>query len=183
MTSARQSGFTLIEVLVALAILSIAVVACIEAFALGLRTLKLAGDHQRAILLADQKAREVVDVRESQEQGVEGPFRWERTLSPIVAPDLIPATGQPLWRLYQIAVRVGWEKRVIEVRTLRMVAIATATGPPGASSSTGPGGPSAVSTGSGSTGTGLGGLLGGTPGSGSGSGTGIGALLGSGSRR
>jgi general secretion pathway protein I len=182
MKSAHQAGFTLIEVLVALAILSIAVVACIEGFAQGLRLLKLAGDQQRAILLADEKAREVVDVRESQEQGVEGPFHWERTLSPIVAPDLIPATGQPLWRLYQIAVRVGWERRVVEVRTLRMVAIAGiagATGAPGAPGSSGPG-----TSGSGSSSTGLGGLLGGggsSAGSGSSS-SGIGALLG-GSKR
>ena len=58
---APEAGFTLIEVLVALAILSIAVVASIQGFAQGLRLLKLAGDHQHAMLLADQKMREVVD--------------------------------------------------------------------------------------------------------------------------
>src|SRR3989442_9387407 len=49
------AGFTLLEVLVALAILSIAVVASIQGFAQGLRLLKLAGDHQQATLIADQK--------------------------------------------------------------------------------------------------------------------------------
>ena len=48
---ARAAGFTLIEVLVALAILSLAVVASIQGFAQGLRLLRLAGDHQQAMLL------------------------------------------------------------------------------------------------------------------------------------
>ena len=47
-----DAGFTLLEVIVALAILSLAVVAAIQGFAQGLRLLKLAGDHQRAMLLA-----------------------------------------------------------------------------------------------------------------------------------
>src|SRR6267143_1143660 len=42
------AGFTLLEVLVAFAILSVAVVALIQGFAQGLRLLKVAGDHQQA---------------------------------------------------------------------------------------------------------------------------------------
>src|SRR6266571_2761381 len=64
-----DAGFTLLEVIVALAILSLAVVAAIQGFAQGLRLLKLAGDHQRAMLLADEKAREVVDPEEGREPG------------------------------------------------------------------------------------------------------------------
>ena len=55
-----QAGFTLLEVLIAFAILSVAVVAVIQGFAQGLRLLKVAGDHQQAVLLADQKTREMV---------------------------------------------------------------------------------------------------------------------------
>src|SRR5687768_18515803 len=54
------AGFTLLEVLVALAVLSFAVVVSIQAFAGGLRLLKLSGEHQDAMLVADQKAREIV---------------------------------------------------------------------------------------------------------------------------
>ena len=64
----RDAGFTLLEVVVALAILSLAVVAAIQGFAQGLRLLKLAGDHQRAMLLADEKAREVLEPDEGREQ-------------------------------------------------------------------------------------------------------------------
>jgi type II secretion system protein I len=65
----RQDGFTLIEVLVAFAILSATVIVAVQGFAGGLRLLKLSGDHQRAILIADQKAREVVVPKEGREDG------------------------------------------------------------------------------------------------------------------
>ena len=74
-------GFTLLEVLVALAILSVAVVASIQGFAQGLRLLKLSGDHQEATLLADQKMREVVVPVEGREEGTETRFQWIRTVA------------------------------------------------------------------------------------------------------
>jgi len=120
--AAPVAGFTLIEVLVALAILSLAVVASIQGFAQGLRLLKLAGDHQHAMLLADQKMREVVDPKEGREQGTEGLLSWERTTRLLETPDLKPADGSDRGRIYEIDVRVAWEaKRQIEIRTLRMV--------------------------------------------------------------
>ena len=120
--AAPETGFTLIEVLVALAILSLAVVASIQGFAQGLRLLKLAGDHQHAMLLADQKMREVVDPKEGREQGTEGLLSWERTTRLLETPDLKPADGSDRGRIYEIDVRVAWEeKRQIEIRTLRMV--------------------------------------------------------------
>jgi type II secretion system protein I len=149
----KQAGFTLIEVLVALAILSLAVVASIQGFAQGLRLLKLAGDHQQAMLLADQKMREVVDPKEGREQGTEGALWWERSTRLLETPDLKPATGAIRGRVYAIDVRVVWEdKRQIEVSTLRMV-------PPDSQTTlmTGPGsGPGATRPGTttpGSTGT------------------------------
>jgi general secretion pathway protein I len=120
--AARQAGFTLLEVLVALAILSLAVVASIQGFAQGLRLLKLAGDHQQAMLLADQKVREVVEVKEGHDEGTEGRLRWERTTRPLETPDLISLGGQPRGRVYEIDVRVHWDpQRQVEIRTLRMV--------------------------------------------------------------
>jgi general secretion pathway protein I len=125
---AGQAGFTLLEVLVALAILSLAVVASIEGFAQGLRLLKLSGDHQNAMLLADQKMREVVEPVEGLEGGTEGPFRWERTTKVVEAPDLAPVGVLPRGRVYEIDVRVNWDpRRQIEVRTLRLVSTASST--------------------------------------------------------
>ena len=126
--AASAEGFTLIEVLVALAILSLAVVASIQGFAQGLRLLKLAGDHQQAILLADQKMREVVEPKEGREQGTEGLLSWERTTRLLETPDLTPAGGAVRGRVYEIDVRVAWEaRRQVEIHTLRMVPPETTT--------------------------------------------------------
>ena len=128
--SASQEGFTLIEVLVALAILSLAVVASIQGFAQGLRLLKLAGDHQQAMLLADQKMREIVEPKEGREGGSEGLLLWERTTRLLETPDLSPSGGIPRGKVYEIDVRVVWEeKRQLEIRTLRLVP--SETGRPG----------------------------------------------------
>ena len=122
----RERGFTLLEVLVALAILSVAVVAVIQGFAQNLRVLKLSGDHQRATQLADQKVREVLSPEEQREDGAEVGFRWERVIRLVEAPELALPGSPPRWRLFEIAVRVTWdEHRQVELATLRTVPAVT----------------------------------------------------------
>jgi type II secretion system protein I len=118
----RQAGFTLIEVIVALAILSVAVVAAIQGFAQGLRLLKLAGDHQHATLLADQKAREIVTPTAGATEGTDDRgFTWHTVTTEVQAPDLArDGARAPAWRVFQIAVTVRWdEHRAVELMTLR----------------------------------------------------------------
>lgn len=120
----RQGGFTLVEVLVAFVVLSLTVVVAVQGFAQGLRLLKLSGDHQRAILIADQKAREVVTPKEGREEGTEGAFAWARTIRPLPTPEL-EAPGRPAqWHMYEIDVQVGWGegRRTVAVTTLRTIA-------------------------------------------------------------
>lgn len=128
MSGARRAatgGFTLLEVLVAMAILGLAVVASIQGFAQGLRLLKLSGDHQQAALLADRKLREVVTPTEGQDRGAEGGFRWERAVTVVETPELTPAGRTPAWRVYRIDVRVQWgASRQVEIATLRTVPVA-----------------------------------------------------------
>ena len=119
----RQGGFTLIEVLVAFAILSLTVIVAVQGFAQGLRLLKLSGEHQRAILIADQKAREVVMPKEGREEGTEGAFAWQRVIRPVAAPEL-EGPGRPAkWHVYEINVQVAWgeQRRSVNVTTLRTV--------------------------------------------------------------
>lgn len=113
-------GFTLLEVLVALAILSLTVVVSIQGFAQGLRLLKLAGDHQEASLLADQKLREVLVPEAGRESGTEGEYSWERTTKELEAPDL-DVVGRPLkWKVYEIEVVVKWgSARQVQFASLR----------------------------------------------------------------
>lgn len=118
----RPAGFTLLEVLVALAILGVAVVAAIQGFAQGLRLLKLSGDHQQAMLLADLKMREVVAPEERQDQGQEEQFTWTRWIRRLETPELMSETGVARWHVYEITVRVSWdERRHVELATLRTV--------------------------------------------------------------
>jgi general secretion pathway protein I len=129
----RQRGFTLLEVLVALAILSLAVVAGIQGFAAGLRLLKLSGDHQEATLLADQKAREVLAPAAGREEGTEGQFTWTRTVAALEAPDLDVFGRTARWRAWAIDVEVRWGERRVHLATLRTALEAeTATPAPGA---------------------------------------------------
>jgi len=119
MTRSR-AGFTLLEVLVAFAILSVAIVASIQGFAQGLRLLRTAGDHQQAILIADQKIREIVTPMEEQKSGTEGPFTWERTITVDPTPELTSVAATARWKLYRITVRVDWDgTRHVELATLR----------------------------------------------------------------
>jgi general secretion pathway protein I len=132
-------GFTLLEVLVALAILGVAVVASIQGFAGGLRLLKLAGDHQEAMLVADQKLREVVAPEESRDEGTESRFQWWRTVERVPTPELAGLAQPTPWTVYKIEVHVRWdERREIHLATLRTVTnlaesqlIETGTTPPG----------------------------------------------------
>jgi general secretion pathway protein I len=119
----HQAGFTLLEVLVAFAILSMTVVVAIQGFAQGLRVLKLSGDHQQAALIADQKLRELVAPKEGTERGTEGSFTWERAVKEIDAPELTPAGQQPKWHVYEISVNVAWgeSRRTVALTTLRTV--------------------------------------------------------------
>jgi type II secretion system protein I len=133
-----QGGFTLLEVLVALTILSVAVVASIQGFAQGLRLLKLSGDHQDAMLVADQKLREVTAPVEGREDGTEGRFTWARTVTRVPTPELEGNARTQRWAHFEIDVRVRWdEHREIQLSTLRtlvpgeIITTTTPATPPG----------------------------------------------------
>jgi type II secretion system protein I len=123
-------GFTLLEVLVALAILGIAVVASIQGFAQSLRLLKVSGDHQEAMLLADQKIRDVTTPNDGRDEGTDARFQWTRTITRVQVPELV-ADGRPArWGVFEIDVRVRWdERREVHLASLRTVAL-DATGQP-----------------------------------------------------
>ena len=131
-----RGGFTLLEVLIAFAILAVGVVSLIQLTSQGLRLLKVSGDHQQAVQLADRLARdtqviaEEVKAEATVETGEEGAFAWERRVTRVALPEELepqtPVPGKEVPGLYSVAVAVRWgHNHMVEVATLR-----APTGPP-----------------------------------------------------
>jgi|SRR5215468_348145 len=122
--TARDDGFTLLEVLVALVILSTTVVAALQLFGGGLRLARTAGDQSDAALLASAKLAEVDPgpLTEGTEEGTDGPYRWTRSVK--LVPSLLPIeqdTPEAVSiRLARVNVEVRWgQSRRFELATLR----------------------------------------------------------------
>jgi general secretion pathway protein I len=116
-------GFTLLEVLVAVTILGIAIVALMQLSSLGLRLLHLSDDYQQAVAVADRVARATEVLAEGVDAGREGRFQWERRVARVPVPEeLTPAAG-PRLHLYELSVAVRWGRhRTLELASLRAVA-------------------------------------------------------------
>jgi hypothetical protein len=89
-----------------------------------LRLLKLSGEHQEAMLIADQKAREIVaPTSGGSDSGTEGAYAWEREVKIVATPDLDIEGRAVKWRMWEVDVRVRWgDRRQVSVATLRTVA-------------------------------------------------------------
>jgi general secretion pathway protein I len=117
-----KRGFTLLEVMVALAILGVGFALAMELLAAGVRSAKTSEEYTQAVLLARQKIAEMAvtpSLRESAEQGdFGGGFRWSSEVQPLPQEEDLPA------RLYQMRVRVTWPGRrgwkSLDLYTMRM---------------------------------------------------------------
>src|SRR5271154_5313617 len=121
MISGRRAGFTLIEVLVALAILAITFGFAFQAFSGGAYWLDRDGNEQRAILLARSQLAQVghdipLEDGEADGRAPDG-LAWKIAISPYGA-----AAGGLLG--HQVAVSVGWrdgrQERQIQLQTIRL---------------------------------------------------------------
>lgn len=121
MSRRADAGFTLLEVLVAVVILSVAVVTLVQLASQGLRLLKLSSDYQEAVLLADRVTRAGDASIEGVETGHEGRFSWERRVRLVAVPDDLAPVGSAPPRLFALSVAVRWGTgRTLEVATLRL---------------------------------------------------------------
>src|SRR5437660_65365 len=108
MNRRNRPGFTLLEVLIAMVILSVAVVALIQTASQGLRLLKVSSDHQEAVALGDRLVRAVDSPVEGMDAGQEGQFSWERRVRVVAVPDELSPTGGPSPQLLALSVAVRW---------------------------------------------------------------------------
>ena len=118
----REAGFTLLEVMIALAILGVAFALSMELLASGVRSAKASENYTQAVLLARQKLAEVAatpNLEGSANTGeFGGGFRWSSEIQPLPQEQDLPA------RLFRVRVRVTWPGRqgdkALDLYTLRM---------------------------------------------------------------
>ena len=109
-----STGFTLIEVVVALAIMSIGLTVLIELFSGGLRLGRTSGEYSKAVNYARLKMEEVMTQQGVEEGTEEGKFddtyRWQVDLKKV---DILPVEKigpfEPPALLFQIRVDVLWK--------------------------------------------------------------------------
>ncbi len=119
-----EAGFTLLEVLMALAILGLAVVTLLQLSSQSLRLVKTSGDYQEAVLLADRIAAQSRPTDEAVDTGEEGPFQWERRISLMALPEELEPRetipGREPAKLFAVTIAVRWgQNQVLELSTLR----------------------------------------------------------------
>lgn len=121
MTRRDERGFTLVEVLVAFAILSLAAVACYRAAGTGLRAIEVAGATQGAVLVAQSQMDRLVALRSVPEDRngiIAGtPYSWQLEVLP--AAGLPPAPAQARQPL-RLVLTVSWRNGTGSPRSLRL---------------------------------------------------------------
>jgi general secretion pathway protein I len=121
----RASGFSLVEVLFALAVAGLALGATASAFRNGLMGHAAAGDVDTALALAQEKlagAGISEKLQPGETRGAFGRFRWQLDIAPYRDPDG-DAAAAPL-RLYRVEAAVTWRdggrERHFALSTLRL---------------------------------------------------------------
>ncbi len=122
---AAQHGYSLLEVLVAFAILALAVATILSLFATGLRNTAVAADYARALTMAESQlatllAKEATQLEMGVTEGSEEGLHWQSQVEPYEEP---ASVVQPT-PLYRIDVRVDWgegeRQRSVALSTLRL---------------------------------------------------------------
>jgi general secretion pathway protein I len=120
----RARGFTLLETIVAFTILSFALVAAMQAFSSGLRSVAAAEGAGAAVLHARSKLDEVGITIPLVPGQIEGVFadgsRWQATIAPYQNFDVGESGYLPLVP-YQVNVTVSWgPSRAITIETVKL---------------------------------------------------------------
>jgi len=118
-------GFTLLEVLVALAILGTAVTLIFQLFSANMRNIAISEDYLSATVAAEARMREVLDDDALTENS------WSETtgdgyrIDVVVSDALQQRTGELPVKLLEVAMTVSWAKNMkqksLTLRTMKMV--------------------------------------------------------------
>jgi len=126
------SGYTLIEVLVAMMILALSLTVIFRIFSVGLHAIGTDAEYARAVMVAESVIA-ATGVTEPLEPGetsgrLFGKYQWQRTVNPYRNTGSPPPLTPPL-RAFHVAVSVQWpaagSSRRLEITTLRLGSTAT----------------------------------------------------------
>jgi prepilin-type N-terminal cleavage/methylation domain-containing protein len=125
-TAGGQRGFTLMEIIISLAILAVALTAVMQAFSGGLRATTASERQASAILLArsllDRVGRDVALVPGEQSGVTEEGYRWLVRIQPAQVIDAERVADSPLLP-YDVQVQVAGGGRSVTLTTLRLASV------------------------------------------------------------
>lgn len=125
-------GFSLIEVLVAFVVLSLALSVLMRIFSGGTHNAALASDYSHAVLLAETKLA-AAGVDTPLQEGVatgnaDERYRWQTSVRMLPATAETPAASSPVG-LFEVEARILWQdggkERVVALNTLRVAPVGT----------------------------------------------------------
>ncbi len=123
--SRESPGFTLLEILVAMVILTICLVAIMELFSGGLKGGRVSREYLQAVFQAREKMEEILTAPELSAGSMEGRFPdsslWNVEITPFIEDEAVMPPSSV--RLFRIALEVTWK----EGHRQRNVAISTLT--------------------------------------------------------
>ncbi len=117
------TGFTLIEVVVAIAILAVGITVIIELFSGSLRLVRTSGEYTKAVNYARAKMEEVTvkpTMNEGTEEGeFDGVYRWQVDVKRVnILPARIETDFKPPVELFQVKLIVLWKSGTKERSTV-----------------------------------------------------------------
>ena len=121
----KREGFTLLEILVALALLGIAITVVLQLFSTNLRALSVSGDYVSAALRAEAKMRDILDDTDLKEKSwsevTDEGYRFDASVTEV----LKERTENLQVKMLEISLATQWlegsKTKYITLKTLRVV--------------------------------------------------------------
>lgn len=119
MTNVKAEGFTLIEVVIAFAIISVSLVMVLQLYAGGLKAARTTCDYTRAVIFAKDKMEELSDAPVNDRGEFEEGFRWESEVN------TYKELEESDYNLLKIKVKVLWPDVSSNERSVELVSLKT----------------------------------------------------------
>ena len=125
MNKEHSKGFTLLEIIVALAIMATAVIVLIQLFGATLRLASASKDYNSAVCLAgnileNTLNKDNLDSNYEKEGFIDGQHKWEVKTLDYPLPELSQKIETPM-KMVQVIATVWWEGKKIELSTLKLI--------------------------------------------------------------